>query len=483
LDSFGKKLHPLATVLKSIVQRNISVRLYILWCWKMSKKHIDPDIERLRKEIEELREEYEKLRKEKERIEKEFKAYKMAHPETVGVKHGKPYIIKLPNLPKIRNKPGARPGHKPAFRRMPEFIKSVQTIDIDACPKCDGHNLSEMQEEQERTVEDIVLVRPIAIRQIIIRRYCRDCKCLVSGKGMLALPKARFSLRIMLIVTYLKIGLRLPRHSIPQLMNSLFGLKMSDGEVSRILSQVANAFGPFYDQLVEDIRNAPARHMDETSWRIDGTTAWLWAFVTKGEVLYKIASSRGHEVPLKVLGKHPKGVDIHDRFSAYNTLARVTGKRPQQVCWAHLIQDCKELAQFYGEEGKLIQRVMKKTYVRACAFDHKGTDEDIDDLYCAMMNDIDRQYKSSHCNKFVKGLKKAQESLFQFVKNPDVEGTNNRAERALRHSVVARKISGGSRSEFGASVYETLLSVVHTIQLRGQNIIEHGPDILLTSHG
>ena len=202
----------------------------------MSKNHIDPDIEKLRKEIEELRKENEELRKEKERIEKEFEAYKMVHPDTVVVKHGKPYIIKLPNLPKIRKKPGARPGHRPAFSRMPETITSIQTIDVDVCPKCGGQHLSEIQEEQERTVEDIVIVRPIAIRQIIIRRYCRDCKCLVSGKGILALPKARFSLRIMLIVTYLKIGLRLPRHSIPQLMNSLFGLKMSDGEVSRILS-------------------------------------------------------------------------------------------------------------------------------------------------------------------------------------------------------------------------------------------------------
>ena len=449
----------------------------------MSENHIDPEIERLRKENQELRKKIEELRKEKERIKREYDEYKMVHPETTGVKHGKPYIIKLPTLPKIRKKPGARPGHSPAFRRMPEVITSVQTIDIHICPKCGGHNLSKMQEEQERTVEDIVIVRPIAIRQIIKRRYCRDCKCLVSGKGILALPKARFSLRIMLIVTYLKIGLRLPRHSIPQLLSSLFGLKMSDGEVSRILSQVADAFGPFYDQLVEDIRNAPARHMDETSWRIDGTNAWLWAFVTKGEALYTIATSRGHEVPLKVLGEHPKGVDVHDRFSAYNTLARLTGKRPQQVCWAHLIQDAKELAQFYGEEGERIQRVMKRTYVRACAFDHKGTDKDIDDLYRLMMNDIDRQYKSSHCNKFVKGLKKAKESLFPFVKNPNVEGTNNRAERALRHSVVARKISGGSRSEFGARVYEKLLSVVHTFHLRGQNIIEHGPAILLTSHG
>ncbi len=66
---------------------------------------------------------------------------------------------------------------------------------------------------------------------------------------------------------------------------------------------------------------------------------------------------------------------------------------------------------------------------------------------------------------FVKNLLKRKDSLFQFVKNPDVEGTNNRCERALRHRVIARKISGGSRSEKGAKIYERLTSVYHTMKI------------------
>ena len=223
--------------------------------------------------------------------------------------------------------------------------------------------------------------------------------------------------------------------------------------------------------------------MDETSWRINGDNVWLWAFITKGEALYKIASSRSHKVPLKVLGKRPKGVDVHDRFSAYKTLARKTGKRPQQYCWSHLIADSKELAQFYGDEGKHIHQVMKKIYAKAKNFDHKGTDEDIEKLYRDMADKLNRPYKSMHCHKFVVNLLKGKDNLFQFVKNPEVEGTNNRAERALRHSVIARKISGGSRSPKGAKIYETLTSIYHTLCLRNQNLLTHGPIIILTSHG
>ena len=78
---------------------------------------------------------------------------------------------------------------------------------------------------------------------------------------------------------------------------------------------------------------------------------------------------------------------------------------------------------------------------------------------------------------------KRKESLFEFVRNPDVESTNNRAERAIRHSVISRKISGGSRSHIGAQVYGILTSVFHTIEQRGEEFINRGMKITLTSHG
>jgi hypothetical protein len=246
---------------------------------------------------------------------------------------------------------------------------------------------------------------------------------------------------------------------------------------------VAKAFGEYYEQLIKTIREAPTRYMDETSWRIDGQNVWLWAFVTKGEALYVVANSRGHEVPLGVLGENPKGVDIHDRHSAYNTLARKTGDRPRQVCWAHLICDARELAQFYGDDGEVILRILKKIYKRAIEFDHKGTAADVDRLFHIMRSDLDRRYRSKNCQRFVRNLLEEKDRLFVFVINPHVEATNNAAERALRHSVIARKISGGSRSEKGARTYQTLMSVFQSLKLRGENLLDHGPAILTTSHG
>lgn len=81
----------------------------------------------------------------------------------------------------------------------------------------------------------------------------------------------------------------------------------------------------FHPLFSNEVRQAHVRYIDETSWRENGNNLWMWVFVTKGVVLYKIAKSRGHEVPLEVLGENPNGIDVHDRFRAYDKLERKTG--------------------------------------------------------------------------------------------------------------------------------------------------------------
>jgi len=441
------------------------------------------EVGRLKREIEELKKKLEKEQEEKEAIKKEFEEYKVRHPENVGVKNGKLYVIVPKNISPERKKPGAKPGHKPFWRKMPVSVDKKVSIPVMKCPHCGNESLSEEPQIRKRTVEDIPVCKPIVTRYLLHRRFCSICNRYVEVPFTYALPKARLGIRLMLMVTWFKIGLRMTEEAIPKVLKTCYGIAISEGEVTQILDQVAREFGPFYNQLIESIRDAKARHMDETSWRIFGENAWLWAFITKGEALYVIARSRGHEVPLEVLGTHPKGVDIHDRYSAYKTLARKTGNRPQQDCWAHFLDDAEELAQNYCEEGQLILRVLKKTYDDAMKVQHTGSIEDVERLYHYMKGNLDRQYTSGNCRKFVKNLLDDKDNLFIFVTNPDVDATNNAAERALRHTVIARKISGGSKSIKGTKTYQTLVSVVKTLEKRGQDMLKDGSTILFASHG
>ena len=95
-------------------------------------------------------------------------------------------------------------------------------------------------------------------------------------------------------------------------------------------SVLESCFQVVHLPILQAIRDAPSRHMDSTSWRIDGNPYNLWTFLTKTEAIFVVRKSNGHEVPMEMLAEH-KGTDIHDRHSAFETMASNTNN-DQQYC-------------------------------------------------------------------------------------------------------------------------------------------------------
>ncbi|NLL10097.1 MAG: IS66 family transposase [Methanomicrobiales archaeon] len=429
-----------------------------------------------------------KLQAENLRISREYEIYRARHPQRVGVKHGKAYELKqlekeeiVDQSIKTPRKIGAQIGHTKQIRKKCENFDKTVFVNIDHCPDCGSEELSRTQEVRERYVEDIPPQRSFTTRYVIERRYCRNCKRLVEGEVTDALPHARIGLNAMFIVVWLKVGLRLTVSAIPQVLKKICGLTLSEGEVIKICDLISEALGPYYDELISEVRTADARYMDETSWREQGKTIWMWAFVVKGVTLYKIAHSRGHEVPLEVLGPGPNGVDIHDRWAPYNILAQKTGNRPQQLCWFHILGDTKEIAQICGEEGKQFHTDMKCIFKKAKDFNHNGTTEDVEQLIREVEAVLNRNFVSMRCKKFANKILKERDKLFIFVTNPDVDGTNNRAERAVRPNVVLRKVTGGTKSPKGTKNLEVLASAIQTCRMNGTDLVEKGRDLISTS--
>ena len=241
--------------------------------------------------------------------------------------------------------------------------------------------------------------------------------------------------------------------------------------------QLSDALGYEYRRLIRTIRKSPSRNIDTTSWRENGINTDLWVFVTKAEAIFHTAKSNNHEVALAILKNH-RGTDVHDRYSAFETLASKTGNT-QQYCWSHIISDAKELEQFYGEEGKRIKESLQRVYQDAKEFNGHGTEEDVDHLYERLTFLLDTGYEHIKTRKFVDNLlKRRKEWLFRFVIDQEVEPTNNRAERALRPSVIYRKVSGGTRSSRGTNAYDRLFSIFYTQKLRERSFIRDVPQLI-----
>ncbi len=70
-------------------------------------------------------------------------------------------------------------------------------------------------------------------------------------------------------------------------------------------------------------------------------------------------------------------------------------------------------------------------------------------------------------------LWRGRENLWAFINVEDVTPTNNAAERALRHAVIWRKLSFGTRSDSGSRFVETMLTVVEICRQRNCNALDY----------
>jgi len=427
----------------------------------------DNEAKKLKDRIKELEEEVERLKK----VEKEFQEFKAKHKITL-YNLRKAMNIK-PNSKKIPKPVGAPKGHKAYTRHVPERIDNVKPHIPDRCPDCNTKLVGKPKKRRSRHITEIRLTsKAKTTRHDIYRKYCPKCKKYVEPKITEALPHANLGIKLMLLIMYIKLGLRIPCEKICDFLFTCYGVKLSKGGVVGVLKQLAREFGDYYTYLERIVKLARVKHTDSTSWRIAGKNYFAWVFIACGVVLYKIRKRNNSRVPLTVFGTKQKGMTlVIDRHSALRALAEKAGFL-LQLCWSHILDDSKQLAKNFGAEGGYVHRKLKEIYELAKGLNHNGTLEHVEQLKGEILQLTQRHYKHLTVWKFVKNLYyRDVENLFRFVADPDVDPTNNISERELRALVIIRKISFGSGSPRGANATAMLLSVIQTLRLNKRNVL------------
>jgi len=428
-------------------------------------------------EIRRLREENKELKKELKKIRREFEEFKAKHAKTV--ENLKRAMKVKADIRRPAKALGAPKGHKGYARRIPERVDYIKALVPKRCPHCKTE-LGKTQEIRHRYVTDAGLISKLrTTRYDIHRKYCPHCGKLVEPEVPNVLPHARFGLNLMLLIMYLRLGLRLPGNKACDYLMTMYNLKISESEIVVILRQLANAFGDYYAYLEKIVKMAKVKHTDSTSWRVNGNNYFAWVFIAAGVVLYKIRKRNNHKVALALFGKKQKHIVlVVDRHSAFRTLAEKAGFL-LQLCWSHILKDSKELARDFGTEGTYVHRKLKEIYSAAKGLDHKGTTEMVEQLKGEIYQLTQRHYKHLTVWKFIKNLyNRDAENLFRFVTNPEIDPTNNISERELRALVIIRKISNGSRSRRGANTTAMLLSIIQTLRFNKHNVLKGLQNIL-----
>lgn len=388
-----------------------------------------------------------------------------------------------PSRPPKEKKERKRRGQ--AFVRRREEPQEICHHALECCPDC-GRKLEGGWEHRRRQVIELVLPRVRVVEHVVIARRCGVCgkRWLpkLRGSEIGAAGKRRFGVSLQSVVATLHVACRIPMKMIRRLLRELWGLRLSAGEVVALLDGVAKAGRKELLRLHDEVGGSPVVCADETGWREDGENGYLWTFVTPKVRYFLYRKSRSGEVAKEVLGEEFEGVTVSDFYAGYN---RLEGKH--QRCWVHLLRDLADLAELNADRPEVVAWVeaVRSLYAEAKAFSHpqERVRARQQRRFAQALARLARPYANdSEAPQRVLAQRMLHflSELFLFVADPQVPPDNNLAERSLRPAVIARKISGGTRSPKGSRTKMALLSLFATWQAQNKPLLPTCQQLLAT---
>ncbi len=429
-------------------------------------------LEQLRLKDEQLQVAQAQLRVAQARIE-ELEKQKTPPPPFVKANVVKPQAAGK----KQRKKRDAKHNHG---RRREAPTRTVEHL-IKHCPVC-ASALGGVSVARRRQVIELPPPPQIEVTEhVVYHGWCSHCGAWreapidVSGQ---VVGQGRFGVKVASLITYLRTVMRLPVRQIQAYLVSLHGLKISSGQIIGLAQRAAAQMEPELADLKGQIRASPAVQADETGWREDGINGYVWCACTPQLRYYEYHHSRGSEVVKALLGKDFEGVLGSDFYASYNIYQGL-----HQRCWVHLLRDAHKLKEEHPEDAPVQQWVkdLKAIYERAVAY--TGPDLSLppakqEATRCQQQHAFEQElwqvsapyaHTTSPLHTLCERVERFLPELFVFVAVPGVPAHNNLAERSVRPLVIARKISGGTRSPQGSDTRMGLFSLFGTWAAQGLN--------------
>jgi transposase len=326
---------------------------------------------------------------------------------------------------------------------------------------------------------DIPPIRPVVTRIELFRATCPCCRARVSARAPADMPEGTpFGPGITSVIAYLHGCQMVSFKRLTEVCEGLFGLTISEGAVANVLARVGKAMAGPAERIAQEVRASEVIASDETSARVAGKTWWQWTFGCATAVTFVMAETRGKCVPAEFLAGAKPRMWLSDRLPAQCKHAD-----QHQFCLAHLIRD----AQYAIDHGDTIFAPGFKALLKdACAVGRRRFDL-ADATIAAHRRRLERELERLLALKPTdpqgRKLRDAvyldcRGKLLVFLKRRDVEPTNNESERALRPSVIFRKVTNGFRSRWGAQAYAALCSIVETGRRNGRSALTSIRDAL-----
>ena len=381
-------------------------------------------------------------------------------------------VYQKPATSRRKKKPGARDGHEGSRRKTPDRIDARVEHRLEVCPCCGGP-VQRCQRARTRIIEDIPHeITPVVTEHTIHRDYCPACKKHVEPVVPDAMANATLGHHVVALSSWFHYGLGVTISQTLDILAKHVHTQVTAGGLVDGWRRLAEALEPWYEQIAGQAKAAAVLHADETGWRVDGQTHWLWCFCNSRTCYYLIDKSRGGPALQRFFTEAYQGTLVSDFWAAYEQVAA----EDNQYCLVHLLRELLKVDERNGSAewkrfAKQLRRLVhdgirlrkRPNFIAACR-DYASRIHLIHRRLCGL---ADATHDDADTRRLGERISRHRDHLFTFLDKPQVPFENNLVERQIRPAVIIRKNQLGNRSADGAWTQAVLMSVYRTLRLRG----------------
>lgn len=419
------------------------------------------NLEKAIRKINKLEKENKELKELCKDLERRLRIYE--NPNTPPSK----LIIKDIKKDRKPRKRGAPKGHKGATRKRPKPDKIVE-LSPTTCPKCKQKHIRIIK-GRKNTSEDIEVIK------VVTEFHFYECVCEDCGKKFTTsdkkLPKTgNFGPNILTLWIMLHYHGIIPFDRLATISRNCFEIDVTPAGIHNAIYRTANMFETRFNRIKNRVIKSDYLGSDETCFPFNGKRNWLWIYTTLRDTLVLLRESRGSCVLKEIFGDFLDAILSSDCYKAYEKFKA----REYQKDWAHLMRSAKDLAK-HNREGEELYKMISRMY----KYIQKVKKERLENMPKVkfwvrqqkkkIRSWLGWKFESKASLNLVIRMVKCMEDWFTCLKYPHVDPTNNATERDIRKNVIARKISGQHRSRQGQHCREIMMSIILTLNKRGQN--------------
>jgi len=375
---------------------------------------------------------------------------------------------------KRNKKKGAKLGHEKLERALVEKPDKVFYALVDNCQTCHVNLLDQVPTQIiRRQITELPEIKPVVIETQQYEVTCPCCGEVQRGKLPAGLEAGRyFGPRLEATMTMLHHEHHVGFERLVGLCREIFNLMLSEGGAVSIVKRAGKAVFGEAEKIGEKVRHSKVVGSDETHARVHGLNWWHWVFVSEKGEYHLIMPSRGYDVIETFMRDCEAEVWVCDCWKPQlNAPAKMC-----QICMAHQIRNlqglidkrprlawAKEIQALFRKAihlGNRQEQMTERGYQRQVTLIKKKLDQLLKRRFSGLGTNLLERYRTR------------RDSLFIFLDRTDVPADNNACERALRPSVIHRKVMGSFRSDWGAQTYATLATVLNTAKRNGENAFQ-----------